>query len=115
MHSNSFISCPCSFYPIRSDRRVPSSTPRPLPHSALCPPGVPDFQISASVRHANPPSRQLRKFTHDEFLSCDTFLLFLFLFCYLWVLLFWCFRNDTTCPLLEIHDVTWAIRLIGAL
>lgn len=38
-----------------------------------------------------------------------------FLFCYLWVLLFWCFCNDTICALLEIHDVTWAIRLIGAL
>lgn len=50
---SNFLSRPCSFYPTRSDRRVPSSTTSPtlcLPHSTLCPPGVPDFQISASVR-----------------------------------------------------------------
>lgn len=50
-----------------------------------------------------------------NFSAVIPFCCFFFLFCYLWVLLFWCFCNDTTCPLIEIHDVTWAIRLIGAL
>jgi hypothetical protein len=64
------------FYPTRSDRRVPSSTPT-ISHIQPCVPRV--FQISASVRHANPSSRQLRNFMRDEFLSRDTFLFFILL------------------------------------
>lgn len=54
---------------------------RPLSHIQPCVPRV--FQISRlapQYDNANPPSRQLRKFTRDEFLSCDTFLLFFFFF-----------------------------------
>lgn len=114
MHSNTFTlrarvlfipPVPTGVYPLQ-----PSPSPTFNPVS----PRV--FQISRLAPQYDklfPLRGNFATFTRDEFLSCDTFLRF-FYFVTLWVLLFWCFCNDTTCPLLEIHDVTWGIRLIGA-
>lgn len=96
--------CTLFNHPVSSVSHIQPRVPRVFHISRLAP----------QYDHANPPSRQLQNFTRDEFFCCDTFLLF-FILLPLGYFYFGASAMIPTCPLLEIHDVTWAIRLIGVL